>query len=103
VAEQLVMSMGATGTVGVSATERFFCQPPKLETLSAIGAGDSMVAAIALELSRGGSLKRRRPPRRRRRRISRSDPGHRTVLEEDGRRDPGAGGNAEDLRAKPRS
>lgn len=57
VAEQLVMSMGATGTVGVSATERFFCQPPKLETLSAIGAGDSMVAAIALELSRGGSLK----------------------------------------------
>jgi 6-phosphofructokinase 2 len=57
VAERLVMSMGATGTVGVSATERFFCQPPKLETLSAIGAGDSMVAAIALELSRGGSFR----------------------------------------------
>jgi 6-phosphofructokinase 2 len=57
VAEQLVMSMGATGTVGVSPTERFFCQPPKLETLSAIGAGDSMVAAIALELSRGGSFR----------------------------------------------
>lgn len=56
VAKQLVMSMGSTGTVGVSADERFFCQPPKLETLSAIGAGDSMVAAIALELSRGGSL-----------------------------------------------
>jgi len=56
VAEQLVMSMGASGTVGVSASERFFCQPPKLETLSAIGAGDSMVAAIALELSRGGNL-----------------------------------------------
>jgi len=56
-AEQLVMSMGATGTVGVSATERFFCRPPKLETLSAIGAGDSMVAAIALQLSRGSSLK----------------------------------------------
>ena len=55
-AEHLVMSMGASGTVGVSARERFFCQPPKLETLSAIGAGDSMVAAIALELSRGGSL-----------------------------------------------
>ena len=57
VAEQLVMSMGATGTVGVSAGERFFCRPPKLEPLSAIGAGDSMVAAIALELSRGGSFR----------------------------------------------
>lgn len=57
VAGQLVMSMGAAGTVGVSQDERFFCQPPKLETLSAIGAGDSMVAAIALALSRGASLK----------------------------------------------
>ena len=57
VAEQLVMSMGATGTVGVLSDKRYFCQPPKIETLSAVGAGDSMVAAIALELSRGGSLK----------------------------------------------
>ncbi|WP_417425058.1 1-phosphofructokinase family hexose kinase [Hoeflea sp.] len=57
VAERLVMSMGSKGTVGVSANERFFCQPPKIETLSAIGAGDSMVAAIALELSRGGSFR----------------------------------------------
>ena len=56
-AHRLVMSMGASGTVGVSATERFFCSPPRLETLSAVGAGDSMVAAIALELSRGGSLR----------------------------------------------
>jgi len=53
---RLVMSIGSTGTVGVSATERFFCQPPKIETLSAVGAGDSMVAAIALELSRGASF-----------------------------------------------
>lgn len=57
VADRLVMSMGAAGTVGVSADERFFCQPPKLETLSAVGAGDSMVAAIALELASGGSLR----------------------------------------------
>ena len=56
-ANRLVMSMGAAGTVGVSATERYFCKPPKIETLSAVGAGDSMVAAIALELSRGASLK----------------------------------------------
>jgi 6-phosphofructokinase 2 len=57
VARRLVMSMGAKGTVGVSADERVFCQPPKIETLSAVGAGDSMVAAIALELSAGGSFR----------------------------------------------
>lgn len=56
-ANRLVMSMGAKGTVGVSATERFFCRPPKIRPLSAVGAGDSMVAAIALELSRGGSFR----------------------------------------------
>ena len=57
VADHLVMSMGARGTAGVSADERFFCQPPKLDTLSAIGAGDSMVAAIAMMLSTGGSFR----------------------------------------------
>jgi 6-phosphofructokinase 2 len=56
-ADRLVMSIGASGTVGVTASERFFCIPPKIETLSAVGAGDSMVAAIALELSRGGSFR----------------------------------------------
>jgi 6-phosphofructokinase 2 len=56
-AERLVMSIGSHGTVGVSANERFFCQPPKIETLSAIGAGDSMVAAIAMVLSSGGSFR----------------------------------------------
>lgn len=56
-ATRLVMSMGASGTVGVSATERFFCSPPRLETLSAVGAGDSMVAAIVVELARGGSFR----------------------------------------------
>ena len=57
VAARLVMSVGSRGTVGVSASDRFFCQPPKIETLSAVGAGDSMVAAIALEMSRGGSFR----------------------------------------------
>lgn len=57
VARRLVMSMGARGTVGVSADERVFCQPPAIEPLSAVGAGDSMVAAIALELSQGGSFR----------------------------------------------
>lgn len=57
VARRLVMSMGARGTVGVSASERIFCQPPAIEPLSAVGAGDSMVAAIALELSDGGSFR----------------------------------------------
>lgn len=57
VADHLVMSMGAKGTVGVSASERFFVSPPKLAVVSAVGAGDSMVAAIALELSRGSSFR----------------------------------------------
>ncbi|WP_394688969.1 1-phosphofructokinase family hexose kinase [Hoeflea sp.] len=57
VAEQLVMSMGEKGTVGVNLDQRFFCAPPKIKLLSAVGAGDSMVAAIALELSRGGSFR----------------------------------------------
>lgn len=57
VAERLVMSIGAQGTVGVTVDDRFFCRPPKIETLSAVGAGDSMVAAITLELWRGGSFR----------------------------------------------
>ncbi|WP_066178664.1 1-phosphofructokinase family hexose kinase [Hoeflea olei] len=57
VAEKLVMSIGAKGTVGVTAGERFFCRPPKIETLSAVGAGDSMVAAIAMALSAGESFR----------------------------------------------
>ncbi|MDP2732209.1 MAG: PfkB family carbohydrate kinase, partial [Hoeflea sp.] len=56
-AERLVMSIGAKGTVGVTADERFFCQPPKIETLSAVGAGDSMVAAIAMQLAAGESFR----------------------------------------------
>ncbi|MBC7283205.1 hexose kinase [Hoeflea sp.] len=56
-AEKLVMSIGSKGTVGVSAHDRFFCQPPKIETRSAVGAGDSMVAAIALQLSAGSSFR----------------------------------------------
>ncbi|KJS18456.1 MAG: hypothetical protein VR78_04940, partial [Hoeflea sp. BRH_c9] len=43
--------------VGVTADERFFCQPPKIETLSAVGAGDSMVAAIAMQLAAGESFR----------------------------------------------
>lgn len=56
-ADRLVMSIGSKGTVGVTAEERFFCQPPKIETRSAVGAGDSMVAAIALQLSAGNSFR----------------------------------------------
>src|SRR5690606_31616549 len=56
-AERLVMSIGARGTVGITADERFFCRPPKIETLSAVGAGDSMVAAIAMQLSAGESFR----------------------------------------------
>ncbi|WP_420409728.1 1-phosphofructokinase family hexose kinase [Hoeflea sp.] len=57
VADHLVMSMGAKGTVGVSAAGRFFVSPPKLETVSAVGAGDSMVAAIAMQIAAGQSFR----------------------------------------------
>lgn len=57
VADHLVMSMGAKGTVGVSASERFFVRPPKLEAVSAVGAGDSMVAAIAMQLAAGNNFR----------------------------------------------
>ena len=56
-ADRLVMSIGSKGTVGVSVEDRFFCRPPKIETQSAVGAGDSMVAAIAMRLAAGNSFR----------------------------------------------
>ena len=56
-AYRLVMPMSATFSAGVSAGERVFCRPPQIETLSAVCAGDSMVAAITSELSLGGNFR----------------------------------------------
>ncbi len=57
VADHLVMALGAEGTAGVSASDAFFCRPPLVDVVSAVGAGDSMLAAIALTLARGESFR----------------------------------------------
>ncbi|MFQ6549014.1 1-phosphofructokinase family hexose kinase [Aestuariibius sp. 2305UL40-4] len=56
-ADHIVMAFGAQGTMGLSATDCFFCRPPLIQTLSAVGAGDSLVAAVTLALSRGETFR----------------------------------------------
>jgi 6-phosphofructokinase 2 len=57
VAERLVMALGKQGTAGVLAKGAFFCTAPKVEAVSVVGAGDSLVGAIVLALSGGASFK----------------------------------------------
>ena len=57
VAEHIVLSLGGEGTVGVTANARFKCDAPEVERQSAVGAGDSMVAAIVLALARGQTFR----------------------------------------------
>ncbi len=52
-ADHIVMAFGAQGTMGLSAADSVFCRPPLIKTLSAVGAGDSLVGALTLALSRG--------------------------------------------------
>ncbi|SDF24975.1 1-phosphofructokinase family hexose kinase [Limimaricola pyoseonensis] len=56
-ARRVVMALGARGTVGVSATEAFFCHAPQVELVSAVGAGDSLLGALALALARGQTFR----------------------------------------------
>ncbi|MBO6601801.1 MAG: 1-phosphofructokinase family hexose kinase [Roseicyclus sp.] len=56
-AEHAVMALGATGTLGISASECFFCRPPLIETVSAVGAGDSLVGAMVMALARGDGFR----------------------------------------------
>lgn len=58
IARYVVMSLGPKGTLGASADEQCFCAPPKVDVVSAVGAGDSMVAALTLGLSRGWAFSR---------------------------------------------
>jgi 1-phosphofructokinase len=51
-AGQVVISLGAQGAVGVSAFEAWRARPPRVEPRSTIGAGDSMVAALAHGIKR---------------------------------------------------
>jgi len=52
----VVISMGAKGAVAVSREEALYAHPVKVELLSTIGSGDSMVAGLAIALVQGRPL-----------------------------------------------
>lgn len=56
-AQRVVISQGADGAIGVGPTGSWKAVPPKIESLSTVGSGDSMVAGLAIALSEGGDLK----------------------------------------------
>jgi 1-phosphofructokinase len=51
--EQVLISLGAEGAVGVAGTEALFAQPLPVKVQSSVGAGDSMVAAMAFAAVEG--------------------------------------------------
>ncbi|MDJ0992914.1 MAG: hexose kinase [Dinoroseobacter sp.] len=53
VARIVVTGHGAKGSLLVSGQERLFCRAPLVEERSKIGAGDALVGALSLSLSRG--------------------------------------------------
>lgn len=54
--EVVVGSASEQGSVAISGQGRWRATPPRVEVVSAVGAGDSLMAGIVLILSRGGSL-----------------------------------------------
>ncbi len=56
-ARRLVLALGSRGTVGVTTTEAVFCQAPPVDVVSTVGAGDSLLGAVALALARGQSFR----------------------------------------------
>jgi len=54
----VVISMGKNGAIAATADECWRALPPKVEVVSTIGSGDSMVAGIIHILSEGGPLDR---------------------------------------------
>ena len=54
--EIVVVSMGERGAVAVRGNEVWHAVPPKVEAVSTVGSGDSMVAGISLGLAQGRSL-----------------------------------------------
>ncbi len=52
----VAVSMGREGAIALGPGEAWRAVPPPVETVSAIGAGDSLVAGLVLALSRGESL-----------------------------------------------
>ncbi|HEX9917499.1 MAG TPA: 1-phosphofructokinase [candidate division Zixibacteria bacterium] len=54
--EMIIISMGDKGAMLVTKEKSFYAIPPKVEPVSVVGAGDSMVAGMALKIAQGGSL-----------------------------------------------
>jgi 1-phosphofructokinase len=45
--EQVMISLGVEGAIGVAGKDALFAHPPAVEVRSSVGAGDTMVAAMA--------------------------------------------------------
>jgi 6-phosphofructokinase 2 len=56
VAKIIVTGRGNVGSIMVTKDQCVFCQAPKVPVLSKIGAGDALVGALTLSLSRGDPL-----------------------------------------------
>ena len=54
--EILVISMGEDGAMLITKDSEFTVKPPAVDKRSTVGAGDSMVAGIVLQLSRGKTI-----------------------------------------------
>ena len=55
-AQRVVISRGAEGAIGVGPDGAWKAQAPRVDVKSTVGAGDSMVAGLALALSRGKGI-----------------------------------------------
>lgn len=55
-AEQVVISQGAQGAIGVNDIGAWKAMPPPIAARSTVGSGDSMVAGLAIAMDEGGSL-----------------------------------------------
>jgi len=57
-AKIIIVTQGANGAICASKEESFQITPPKVKTISAVGAGDSFTAGLALGMAKGFSLKK---------------------------------------------
>lgn len=55
--EVLVVTLGDQGALMTTADDQVHMRPPKIETVSPVGAGDSFIAACVHRLATGGSLR----------------------------------------------
>jgi len=51
--EQVLISLGAEGAVGVAGNDALFARPPAIKVRSSVGAGDTMVAVMAYAAVKG--------------------------------------------------